>query len=72
MKIEQVTVGARVKTLVDFFGLPCGSEGVIVEDYDTGVTVRWQLKLGRTPLEDGFDKKTELQYLELLSPSDGP
>jgi hypothetical protein len=81
MKIEEARVGTRVRTLVDFSGVPKGSEGVIDEDYGTGVTVAWDLPDGPLPpgyceydgrpafvsriLRDGFDKKSDLQYLEI-------
>lgn len=74
-------LGQRVKTLVNFSGVPTGTEGVIDEDYGSGVMVAWDLpdrplpkgyKVwdGKpafhpgTPLRDGFDKKTELKFLE--------
>lgn len=54
-------MGTRVRTLVAFFNVPKGSEGVIDEDYQTGVMVRWDLP---HKIRDGFDKETELHFLE--------
>ena len=82
MKQEEARVGTRVKTLVGFSGVPEGSEGVIDEDYGTGVTVAWDLPDGPLPAgyrkydgrpafvsritRDGFDKETELHFLEVV------
>lgn len=60
-------VGTRVRTNRDFVSLPKGSEGVIIEDYGSGFMVEW---INTKPdwrgqkLRDGFNKKTELQFLE--------
>jgi len=59
----RAVVGAKVKTNVDFYQLPSGSTGVIVEDYGTGVFVLWD---GRNGLKDGFDKETGLHTLDLI------
>jgi hypothetical protein len=82
MTAEQARVGRRVRTLMDFSGVPQGTQGVIDEDYGTGVMVAWDLATrplpagytahtGRPPavtgiLRDGFDKKKELAYLEVV------
>lgn len=82
MTEEQATIGTRVRTLVDFSGVDKGTEGVIDEDYKTGVMVAWDLPGRRLPsgyrefamartmrhflTRDGFDKKTELHYLEVV------
>jgi len=41
MTIEQASIGARVRSLRAFVGVPAGTEGIIDEDYGTGVTVAW-------------------------------
>jgi hypothetical protein len=80
MTIKEATVGTRVRALMDFSGVPTGTQGVVDEDYGTGVMIAWDLPDGRLPqgyakhdgqpmiktgiLRDGFDKETELQYLE--------
>lgn len=61
MTEDQATVGTRVRTLVEFADVPKGTEGVIDEDYGSGVMVAWRRP--RT-LRDGFDKKTELDFLQ--------
>jgi hypothetical protein len=61
MTRDEATVGTRVKTLVEFCNVPAGSEGVIDEDYGTGVMVAWDLP---HKLRDGFDKESELHFLE--------
>ena len=82
MTIDQIKIGARVKSLVAFCGVPKGTEGVIDEDYGTGITIAWDHPKGILPpgysaydgkwavqtgiVRDGFDKETELQYLEVL------
>ncbi len=84
METKQAIVGQRIKTLREFSGVPAGTEGVIDEDYGTGVTVAWDLPTrplpknwryaGQyachpgVPLRDGFDKETELHYLEAVNP----
>jgi len=95
MNINEATIGTRVKTLVDFSGVPKGTEGVIDQDYGTGIMVAWDLpdralpagycqfdgrpavatRRGEAPrrsptgiLRDGFDKKSELHFLEPVKP----
>lgn len=79
---EQAKVGTWVWTNQAFSGVPRGTQGVIDEDYGTGVMVAWNLPSRPLPkgysaydgrpaiksglLRDGFDKETELQFLELL------
>ena len=76
----QLVVGARVRSLIDFSGIPKGTEGVIDEDYGSGFMVAWDHPPGILPagysvydgrpavatriVRDGFDKQRELQYLE--------
>ncbi len=83
MTDSEATVGTRVRSTVDFAGVPVGTEGVIDEDYGSGVTVAWDLPDSPLPkgycrydgkpaflsgiLRDGFAKDTELKYLELAS-----
>lgn len=43
MDSERATIGTRVRSTRHFAGIPCGTEGVIDEDYGTGVTVAWDL-----------------------------
>lgn len=82
MKIEEAIVGTRIRTLVSFCNVPEGTMGVIDEDYGTGVMIAWNLPEQPLPkgyvaydgkpavasgiLRDGFDKKTELYYLEKI------
>ncbi len=77
-----IRIGQRVRSLVDFAGVPRGTEGVIDEDYGTGITVAWDLPDQPLPpgyrdydgrpaiqtgmLRDGFDKVRELQFLEAV------
>ena len=67
MTIEEAVIGTRVKSVVEFCDVPKGTEGKIVQDYGTGVMVEWDLpdQDPSWPLKDGFDKQTELQYLEV-------
>lgn len=80
----EVRIGLRVKSLRGFVGVPMGTEGVIDEEYDTGVMVAWDLPGSPLPpgyqrhdgspsirtgiLRDGFDKRTELEYLQAIFP----
>ena len=82
MNIAQAVVGCRLRSLRSFSGVPQGTEGVIDEDYGTGVMVAWDLPNGPLPpgyrrydgrwaiesgiLRDGFDKDTELDLLEAI------
>lgn len=79
--IQQAVVGTRVVSLHDFCGVPAGTQGVIDEDYGTGVMVAWDLPGRPLPvgylvydgvpavrsglLRDGFDKETELEFLAI-------
>jgi hypothetical protein len=80
MTKDQATIGTRVKSLQNFSRIPKGTEGMIDEDYGTGVMIAWDLPSRPLPkgynaydgkpavatgiLRDGFDKETELDYLE--------
>jgi hypothetical protein len=67
--IEQATIGTRVKTNVEFYDLPKGSVGKIAEDYGFGVMVEWEKEpraSWQKPLRDGFNKQSELQFLDLV------
>lgn len=77
-------VGDRVRSLRDFVKVPKGTEGVVIEDYGSGITVAWDLPdhplpdlpeeeiaamfavNHRCPIRDGFDKMTELHFLEII------
>ena len=83
MTEQEARIGTRVKTLVAFSGVPNGTEGVVDEDYVTGITVAWDLPDQPLPvgyraydgrpaiqsrlLRDGFDKASELHFLEIVS-----
>lgn len=79
----EVEIGQRVAAKEAFAGVPEGTEGVIDEDYGSGVMVAWDLPerplppgytrhngkpavAPEQPLRDGFDKDTELKYLEVV------
>ena len=82
MKLQDIEIGKRVRTTIEFYGVPKGTEGVIDEDYITGFMVAWDgpSHHARLPanyqefdgqpaivtgiLRDGFDKTTELDFLE--------
>lgn len=55
-------LGMMVRTTREFYQLPLGEIGTIVEDYGTGFMVQWK----NHGFTDGFDKETELQYLEIV------
>ena len=83
MRIDQATVGRRVKSLIAFCDVPEGTHGIIDEDYGTGVMVAWNLLDHPLPtdykeydgesmiktriLRDGFDKQTELGCLTIVN-----
>jgi len=80
MDKREAVVGTRVRSLREFSGVPKGTEGVIDEDYGSGVMVAWDLPDSPLPkgykahdgkpavatgiLRDGFDKDQELVFLE--------
>lgn len=83
MKIEEIIIGRKVKSLIELAGVPIGTIGIIDEDYGAGIMIAWDLAKyplpkdykkynGKPafwpgqPLRDGFDKKTELQFLEAI------
>ncbi len=55
MEITEAQVGTRIRSLVEFSGVPKGTEGVIDEDYDVGVMVAWDLP-GCSALPPGYYK----------------
>jgi len=80
MLISEAKIGTRVRSLVDFSGVTKGTEGIIDEDYGKGVMVAWDLPEQPLPngysyftgkreniLRDGFGKKDELHFLEVVS-----
>lgn len=83
MKLEDVKIGQRVKTLLAFAGIPQYTEGVIDENYGSGIMVAWDYPQGILPVDyraydgkpaimskivrDGFDKQSELQFLEVVN-----
>ena len=82
MTKDQAVLGARVKAVRGFSGVPIGTDGVIDELYPGGFIVAWDLPDGPLPagytkydgvpavrsriLRDGFDIETELDYLEAV------
>jgi hypothetical protein len=83
VRVQDAIIGRRVRSLIQFSGVPKGTEGVIDEDYRTGVTVAWDLPTQPLPsgyrvydgrsaiqsgiLRDGFDKTRDLEFLELVA-----
>lgn len=83
MKASEATIGTRVRTLREWNSVPLGTEAVIDEDYGSGVMVAWNLPEQPLPegyrehdgtpviqsglLRDGFDKKSELKFLEVVT-----
>lgn len=63
MTEKDAKVGTRVRALQDFSGVPRDTEGIIDEDYGSGVTVAWDLPGQPIILREGFNKSTELHYL---------
>ena len=43
MEIDQAIIGQKVKSNRDFSGVPKGTDGLIVEDYNTGIKIAWDL-----------------------------
>lgn len=82
MTTQEAIVGTRIKTNAAFSCVPLDTEGVIDEDYGTGIMVAWDLPDQPLPkgysrhdgspaikhrlLRDGFDKETELHFLTIL------
>lgn len=82
MTESEAQIGTRVRSMRDFSGVPSGSHGVIDEDYGSGITVAWDLPNNPLPpgyraydgkwavetgiLRDGFDKASELHFLEVV------
>ncbi len=54
MTRDEAQVGVRVKTTVAFGRLPKGSEGVIDQDYGSGVMVAWDGPPGFNRLPPGY------------------
>ncbi len=82
MHRSDIRIGCRVRSLVDFAGIPRGTEDIVDEDFGMGITVAWDLPDQPLPpgyraydgrlaiqtgiLRDGFDKARELQFLEVV------
>ncbi len=78
MKANELTlgelVGRRVRSTMEFSGIPVGTEGVVTEQYDDGdgmrgVKVKWTTS-GGTEVEVGFGRHVgdmdETQWLEVI------
>lgn len=82
LTLQNIQIGSRVKSRYNFSDVTAGTEGIIDEDYVTGIMVAWDLPEHPLPdgyqthdgrpafatgiLRDGFDKETELHLLELV------
>lgn len=70
MTKEQARIGTKVKTNVEWAGVPQWTTGTIVEEYNLGdeggVMVEWDIPNHWKPLRDGFSKKDELHFLEVI------
>lgn len=70
--VDGYAVGTRVRSLRDFADVPAGTTGVVDEEFPIGIVVRWDppsprsMEGGWFLARSGFDKATELQYLEAL------
>lgn len=65
---ELPVVGTKIKTLVEFSGVPEGTIGVVVASYhhdktSYGVDIRWN-RWENDRLTDGFSKSEYFQYLQ--------
>lgn len=68
-------VGRKIRSLMDFSGVPKGTEGIIEKAYDigqrhSGVMVKWTNNPSGNPLSDGFGRDAkfdETQWLEVLA-----
>jgi len=81
MKESEIRIGQRVRSTFLLSGVPKGTEGVVDEDYKTGIMIAWDLPKCRLPagykefdhqnpgpfkLRDGFRKSDELDLLEVV------
>jgi hypothetical protein len=73
MKPHELQVGMKVRSNTEFWGVPKGTTGTIISEYnfgdlpeDEGVNVQWDLENRWKPLVDGFNKTTEAQYLDIV------
>ena len=64
----KVKLGTKVKTLVDWSGVPKGSVGYIVEDYGTGFTVAWDLDEKPYPHELSFEEVAKMYAVNYKCP----
>lgn len=58
---EQARVGTHVRTLVAWYGVPAGTEGVIDEDAKTGVVIAWDSPIQRLP--EGYTSRSDPRFL---------
>lgn len=65
LRHDQIKLGLKVKSRIEFVNVPKGSTGVVDELYDTGFMVRWNLPHLLNPIRDGFDTHRELIFLEV-------
>lgn len=56
MELKEAKIGQRVKALRQFLGVPLGTEGVIDEDYGTGVMIAWDGPPERASLPVGYSR----------------
>jgi hypothetical protein len=66
---RQCSLGERCMVLADFSGIPAGTKGKVVEIYEEGIMIEWEIPIGKPSpsmnqrfLRDGFSRG-ELEYL---------
>lgn len=53
-------IGQKVQTMIEYSGVPKFTEGYIVEDYGTGMTVAWDLPDRPYPKDLSFKEVAEM------------
>lgn len=64
MERNEALIGTRVRSLRDFSGVPKGTEGVIDEDYGSGVMVAWDLP--NRPLPQGWKEFNRGEFQKVM------
>lgn len=49
--LTNMKVGARVRSKIEFAGVPKGTEGVVIKDYGSGIIIAWDAE--RAPYPKG-------------------
>ncbi len=68
MTENDIEIGLRVKSNTTFVSIPEGTEGVLIEDYGSGITIAWDKEDRPYPKELSCDHISKMYAIHPLCP----